>query len=400
MVVTIVVLLILAGVSISLILDNNGIIQKSKDAKREYGQAKENEQADLEKVSDWIEKQANGNSGNSTILPDETDETKPYLPSGFARDEDTNLDNGLVIRDNVGNEYVWIEVPRNAEVVYKTAGLNITEFSEEELTSIKTDLINYVTDYRSTGADEWNDKCGVSQTEYPVMYNKMLKSVYRNGGFWIGRYEMGIDENTTRSFESDLTTEYPVEEQTPVIKKNKVPYNWIKCSQAESLAEMFAPNGYTSSLMFGLQWDLVCKHLETKGTNPGITADSLQNAIKSNSTDWGNYHNASFTVTNTDAMYSEDNGATWNAVGANGYQKKENKPILFTTGVDERNSMMNIYDFAGNLSEWTLETGSCRPDSYRGGNCYFLGTCPASYRLDYSGSGHTDGNFGARVTLY
>ena len=34
LVVTIVVLLILAGVSISLILDNNGIIKKSKDARR------------------------------------------------------------------------------------------------------------------------------------------------------------------------------------------------------------------------------------------------------------------------------------------------------------------------------------------------------------------------------
>ena len=59
LVVTIVVLLILAGVSISLILDNNGIIQKSKDAKREYGQARANEQADLDKVDSWIDEVAN-----------------------------------------------------------------------------------------------------------------------------------------------------------------------------------------------------------------------------------------------------------------------------------------------------------------------------------------------------
>ena len=55
LVVTIVVLLILAGVSISLILDNNGVIQKSKDARREYGQASENEQKELSGLSDWIE---------------------------------------------------------------------------------------------------------------------------------------------------------------------------------------------------------------------------------------------------------------------------------------------------------------------------------------------------------
>ncbi len=59
LVVTIVVLLILAGVSISLILDNNGIIQKSKDAKREYGQARANEQADLDKIDSWIDEVAN-----------------------------------------------------------------------------------------------------------------------------------------------------------------------------------------------------------------------------------------------------------------------------------------------------------------------------------------------------
>lgn len=60
LVVTIVVLLILAGVSISLVLDNNGIIQKSKQARKEYGQAKENEQEDLNKTSSWIDEVTNG----------------------------------------------------------------------------------------------------------------------------------------------------------------------------------------------------------------------------------------------------------------------------------------------------------------------------------------------------
>ena len=47
--------MILAGVSISLILDNNGIIKKSKDARREYRQAQANEQADLSDLSDLID---------------------------------------------------------------------------------------------------------------------------------------------------------------------------------------------------------------------------------------------------------------------------------------------------------------------------------------------------------
>ena len=55
MVVTIVVLLILAGVSISLILVNNGIIQKSKDARRQYEQAKVNEEDTLNQINNTID---------------------------------------------------------------------------------------------------------------------------------------------------------------------------------------------------------------------------------------------------------------------------------------------------------------------------------------------------------
>lgn len=50
-------LLILAGVSISLILDNNGIIQKSKESRNRYGEAKANEEEQLDQISSWIDKQ-------------------------------------------------------------------------------------------------------------------------------------------------------------------------------------------------------------------------------------------------------------------------------------------------------------------------------------------------------
>ena len=48
LVVTIVVLLILAGVSISLVLDNNGIINRSKDSKTQYQNAANYEKQVLE----------------------------------------------------------------------------------------------------------------------------------------------------------------------------------------------------------------------------------------------------------------------------------------------------------------------------------------------------------------
>ena len=397
LVVTIVVLLILAGISISLVVGDNGLIRKSKDAKKQYEEAQANELAMTDEAGDLIDETVTGNLKG-------TKETKPYLPSGdYTKVPGTSLDNGLVIADKKGNEYVWVEVPRNAEVVYKTAGLNITEFSATELASIKTDLVNYAKDYRASGWDDtWYSGCGIADSgTYTDKYNKMLKSVYQNGGFWIGRYEIGIDENTIRNDSNKSTTT----NHTPVIKANKIPYNYITCSQAESLAETFAPSGYTSSLLFGLQWDLVLKHLETKGTNPGTSATSLQNAIKSNSTDWGNYNNANFDITNTDAMYSEDYGASWKKVSEEAdkkYQKASNKMVLLTTGAEVRNSMLNICDLAGNLYESTLEKTSITssPCGSRGGYCFNLGSSNPASNRSYGSAANSNYGGGARVSLY
>ena len=40
---------------------------------------------------------------------------------------------------------------------------------------------------------------GLTSTEYTKLKQKMLKSVYENGGFWIGRYEAGITTNRDAS---------------------------------------------------------------------------------------------------------------------------------------------------------------------------------------------------------
>ena len=55
LVVTVVVLLILAGISIRLVFDNNGIINRAGEGKEKYGQAKENEQTDLDNVLEWMD---------------------------------------------------------------------------------------------------------------------------------------------------------------------------------------------------------------------------------------------------------------------------------------------------------------------------------------------------------
>ena len=66
LVVTIVVLLILAGVSISLVLNNNGVISKAKDAKNQYAEAQTNDEKQLNEVSDWIKETVGDTTGGGS----------------------------------------------------------------------------------------------------------------------------------------------------------------------------------------------------------------------------------------------------------------------------------------------------------------------------------------------
>ena len=189
------------------------------------------------------------NGGSETVSSKKT--TKPYLPTGFTQDKNTTLKDGLTIQDSTGNQYVWIEVPMTEEV-YPTAGLSITNFTDEEYTAIETDLHTYTNDYRNgtSWKDEYYSGVGLTSDEYANLKKTMLKSVYQNGGFYIGKYETGIESAPKTSGSSSTA---PTE--TPVIKQNAYPYNYVTCRQAQTLASNMESGNHTSSLMFGVQWD-------------------------------------------------------------------------------------------------------------------------------------------------
>ncbi len=338
-----------------------------------------------------------------------TSDTTPYYPDDtFRRDSSTDLDTGLVIKDKNKNEYVWIEVPKTAEV-YPTAGLKITNFTVDEYTAIETDLHTYTNYYRNgtSFTDEYpSDKVlagtGLDSDAYTALKQKMLKSVYENGGFWIGRYEAGIAENRT-SKEIDLATApAPLSTSKTGTEENPIypyPYTYVTCSQAQTLASQLSTGkSYTSSLMFGVQWDLVLKHIETKEVEKGTALATIQSALRSNSSSWGNYRDASFTINR--GKYAKDGAlSTWynyntaleNCVTyANGTSTKisasdYNNSILLTTGASDACKKMNIYDLAGNVSELTLEytADSNVPCTVRGGSYHNVGSGPpASYRYN------------------
>ena len=404
LVVTIIVLLILAGVTIATLTGENGILTKASESKEKTQIASEDELRSLtalEAATYFEEHEYIDVSGKKIIIP---------AQCAVSQIEGENtLDEGLVIIDTNGNEWVWIEVPKTIEV-YPTAGLNIIDFTDDDYTKIYEDLANYVETYKDrnnkgtlSGTDNWYDGCGLQPSEYEALKQKMLKSIYMNEGFFIGRYEVGIDEeNTVRYYEEDFYTEKSINE-TPVIKKNRIVYNWVTVSQAQELSEKLAIGGKTSSLIFGIQWNLVLKYIENKGAYIKDETDELinQTLIKLDSTKWGNCSNSIFNIMNIDAKYSDNNGASYISVPSKGY-KKTNSSILLTTGATDRNAVAGIYDFAGNVDEWTLEktTNNNVPCNARGGNytlngyeypssCY--GDCQISSSLS---------TVGFRVALY
>ena len=427
LVVTIVVLLILAGVSINLVLGNNGIIAKAKEAETKSAEASQNDLKGMNGLVSEMEGALAGNgsgnggaggSGTDTKVPAEaTKETAPYFPDNTFTKKEGTIETGLVIKDGSGNEYVWVVVPRTT-AVYATTGLGKTTFTDADYTSIENDLKEYTKTYRggTSFTDTWyadeKNEGWLSETEYKTLKNSMLKSVYENGGFYVGRYEAGIGTNRTSKSATNSDGKYTIEGMpAPVSKADAYPYTYVTRTQAQNLASNVNSGTKTSSLMFGVQWDLVLAFM-SKDTAKITSADGLT----SNSITIGNYRDSVFQLNQTGkyAVYSNYSlSSTWNPSTTSTTdfvdssrnkiaQSSTGNGILVTTGTSEKNKVMNIYDIAGNVVEWTLEKTSdaSYPCARRGGVCYNLGSNnPAAYRYN---SNTTDAAYpvGFRLSLW
>ena len=411
MVVTIVVLLILAGVTISLLLDENGIIKKSKEGRREYETSKTNEQEQMDNAEDWIDEAVTGKKSNvvksfkeaktenSTIDgKKEGNANNPTIPAGYIpiNTETSNWGNGkdapsqdsvkhgLVIKDEKNNEWVWVPVP-DVTVMCDTS--NTTEYtlcgttgetavktklySKSEIISGKTrttpgtssgyrepDLV-VGSNGTSYDAEEeyYKDILGFSSKEkmaeaFVADYNEMIVSIGKYGGFYIGRYEL---------------SESGVKKDQPTLTKTNWYNLYKKCT------ELQASDKVKTQMIWGCQWDVTMNWLISSGAK---TSDE----VNKNSSTWGNYRNY-----NTANNYTE---------GTTGYEK--NAGSLQNTGSSENWKANNIYDLAGNVEEWTQEASSTGDRASRGGVYNYYGyNFPDSYRGSYisDNSGYGGGRF-------
>ena len=357
-------------------LDENGIIKKSKDARREYGTSKTNEQEQMDNANDWIE-EATGKvakidvntkaSKNGTINGEEGNSNNPTIPknyipidtatstwgAGSTAPSQDSVKHGLVIKDEKNNEWVWVPVPdvtvmcdTSNTTEYTLCGttgetaVTTNKYSKSGIISGKTrttpgtssgyrepDLVTSydVTDtYYKTILGETGTKEQLAQL-FVDEYKAMIESVSKYGGFYIGRYELS---------ESGVKKDQPTLTYT----------NWYNLYK--KCKELNASNKVEARMIWGCQWDVTMNWLISSGAK---TSDE----VNKDSSTWGNYSNY-----NTANNYTE---------GTAGYEKNAGSPQ--NTGSSENWKANNIYDLAGNVWEWTQEASGDVSRAIFGG-CY------------------------------
>ena len=358
LVVTIVILLILAGISIST-LTNTGIFEKARDA-REKSEVAEKQQSEtldsyekeLNKyTSDNLEENIGVKFEKNTELHDKNG-AKIIVPAGFkvANTDDLTVEKGIVIEDSKGNQYVWI--PCTTEDSKSQLQFKRTEWWVEDDGGAKASKDELTLTCPENYSDNGLTYAVVNEIVAQIKAEK--DSVRRNGGYYIGRYEVG-DENGTA-----------------VIKADKTPMANIIWSTAYSKAKGIGGGpGATTYLCSSYAWDTAINFIQNNG--------------------FLNYAKAREDSYNENWVDKNVKDLKGNII------KAANKAELLPTGKTTPKS--NIYDMGGNVSEFTTEVmpSTSEPVVLRGGIYGDIG--PAGQRYDIGTSGAGSGG-GFRATLF
>ena len=388
LVITIVVLLILAGVVIATLNGNDNIIKNANTAVGKYNEKVNEEQGILNTLEEKLREYTNGGSSNpttpeepgtpptvdsnglatkpTTIKPDEKNNPnlQIVIPTGFAPailqtgttqslpGEDGSVKNkmpasqwnnitaddinkGIVVVDADGNEFVWIPITDASKFARSAFGETLAATSTENA--------------------YWED---TNTTEY----TKMVTSVTNNKGFYVARYEASANSDSSKAQSKRGATTLTKISQTDAITKS-ANYN----------------SALHSHLMYGIEWDSILNWLKGNAIISSSTSGETKTMeladLQTNSCSWGNYTN------------STGNAAT----NSGGISPQK-------SGTSEYWKANNIYDLAGNVWEWTQEkysTGTSRAS--RGGYYFSGGFYPAANRFFCDG---TDDDIGFRASFY
>ena len=407
--VTIVVMLILAGVTISVLNGENGIVKQAQKAKEESkikelkekvridiaGKRVENINGELRvsvlkeildkyfdnvpvetQITSETELKAKEEYGkyemkisdidvgeityetSYTIFKDVNGEQVP-IPEGYivSENSDENIVNkGLVISDSRGNEYVWISCTVDSssnKLQYKRTEWGVEKDGTDNSRAIKDELTLKDIDVTYSKTDTDNGINEEISKEIVAQINAEKESIKKYGGYYIGRYEVGKDNKTA------------------VIKAEQEPYVNIKWSKAYELAKgIGGGEGATTYLCSSYSWDTAINFIQnTTGKNYATSIIGFNGNWKS----------------------QEVKDSSGKVI------KPVNTAQRLNTGLTT--ALCNIYDMGGNVGEFTTELnpGTSETVVLRGGNInsYY----PAGYRWDVT-SGNANSYYGFRATLF
>jgi Tfp pilus assembly protein PilE len=365
LVVTIVVLLILAGVSINTVLGDDGIIKKAKEAAEKTAAAQEKEM--IERNS--LEQELENSLATPTPKPQPTDGVK--IPAGFyyvggkktsgivisdnVNDKDKYKNKAVVGTDLLGNQYVWI--PCTTDNTSSDLQYTRTEWGVEvdgNSRAIKDELTLTDASVTYSDADTANGINADVSKEIVAQIKAEKASVAQYGGYYIGRYEVGKNGDTA------------------VVKYGQTPYASITWSTAYGLAKKIITNSEVNSyLCSSYAWDTAVNFIQNNST-----AKNYSTSIEGFNGNWNP---------------QEVKDPSGNVIKPAGTSQQLN------TGLTTQ--FCNIFDMGGNEAEFTTELnpGTSETAVLRGG---YDGDCgPAGLRWDI-GSGHAGIGCGFRATLF
>lgn len=278
LIITIIVLVILAAITISVAF-NSGIINTAVNGTVNYATAQRDEQVTFDKLDenlqDIISRIESYNIGGRTPFG-ALDNTKKeasdgdwYIPKGFIEAEDSGktIKEGKVIKDEAGNEWVWIPCYVDDGIVSSEAlAIEYTRTNFKE-----NDITNY--------------------TE--ILDSKDKASIKKYGGYYIGRYEAGADREVINGYEPSENTLDATREV--LIQKDKHPYNLIIVADMKTKSESFAKdnrydeNKVYTKIVSSYAWDTAINFIQETEKYEDYGTNSPQ----------GNYGGSSGRIVNT-----------------------------------------------------------------------------------------------------
>ena len=352
LVVTIVVLLILAGVSVNALFGNSGIIEKAKEAQNAMNMAKENDEKGINELTNWLDNQVNGTTGGGTTGGDANPSTTPKISTLVGKVVDKNTK----AEDAYGNK---ITIPKGFKVVahgtaagsatYTYSGDNIPAVQDGIVIENKTDGNQFVWVPVGTIKNKDNTTSTITLGRYSDFTAK--NGVYTPAQ--VASVENCTQEVTINTYFKELSTFREGNTATDSTAQNATARD-LKTFIETSLANggyyiaRFEASGTASKI--------------TSKYNQTVFGDITQpNAAKAAREMYGEVKE------NNELVYASDlvNSYAWDTTiifiqtystetDASSYASKNKSTSFSKTGINN-DKYCNIWDMSGNTCEWTTE---------------------------------------------